>query len=386
MVPSPIEKPWLEVLDRTVELARFEVLEVHLPQVEPFRSAIATRLERQALFVRWENAHGEWGIGECSCRPDPFFSGEFVSGARSVLKDYVLPLLPRRGTVRDVVAALGRIRGWPFTIAAVLDAVFDLGRRQGRPDPLDLWTGPTIDRVPVGISLGLFDSDTQAVERVDRAVADGYRRVKLKIAPSMKRSTLDAIRAAHPGLYLGFDANGSCGEADLPFLAWLAELEPGVIEQPFAPDRLDLCLALKELQPGLRICLDESVDGLGSLITAHRLGALDELNIKPGRVGGPFQVCDILDFCRRHELPAWVGGMFESSIGRSANLRVARRLPEARAHDLSPSSRYFTRDVVTQPISMNADGTIDLQDESSLDLDLETMAELTVDRLELRAA
>ncbi len=380
------EQPWLEVLERKVDLARLEILELHVPQVEPFRSAIAVRNERQALFVRWWNQHGEWGIGECSCRPDPFFSGEFVSGARSILKDYVLPLLPKKGTVGQVVEALGRIRGWPFTTSAVLDALFDLGRRQGLPDPLDLWPGQRIDHIPVGISLGLFDRPEQAVERVDRAVADGYRRVKLKIAPSMSRDTLDAIRQAHPDLHIGLDANGSCTASDMDFLVGLAELKPSAVEQPFAPRRLDLCLRLKKLRPDLRICLDESLDDIGTLISAFELGALDEVNIKPGRIGGSFQVCDFLDFCARSSLPAWVGGMFETGVGRLANLRVAARLPSAEAHDLSPSSRYFTCDVSRQPISMAANGTIDLSDDSPVDLDLETMAELTVDRLELQAA
>lgn len=386
MIPDATEAPWLRAFDRPVDLARLEVLQLHLPQVEPFRSAIGTRLERQALFVRWENRHGEWGIGECSCRPDPFFSGEFVAGAQAVLRDYIAPLLPAEGTLGDVEAALRRIRGWPFTVSAVLDAAFDMVRRQGRPDALELHPNATVERVPVGISLGLFPSPEEAVARVDRAVERGYHRVKLKIAPSMDRGTLDAIRDAHPDLYLCFDANGSCGQEDLDFVASLQELAPKSVEQPFAPGRLDLCLDLKYQAPDLKVCLDESLNGIGSLVTAHRLGALDEVNIKPGRLGGPLETCQVLDFCARENLPAWVGGMFESGVGRLANLRVAARLPAAAAHDLSPSSRYFTCDVVRDPITMDADGTIDLSDDSPVRLDEETMQELTVERFELRAA
>ena len=386
MIPDATEAPWLRALDLRVDLARLEVLQLHLPQVEPFRSAIGTRLERQALFVRWENRRGEWGIGECSCRPDPFFSGEFVAGAQEVLRRYIAPLLPQECSLRELEQALHRVRGWPFTVSAVLDAAFDLTRRQGRPDALDLHPNDTVDRIPVGISLGLFETPEAAVERVDRAVARGYHRVKLKIAPSMNLRTLHAVRESHPDLYLSFDANGSFRQEDLQTVAALARLRPKVIEQPFSPDRLDLCLDLKAQAPDLRICLDESLDGIGSLITAHRLGALDEVNIKPGRFGGVIETCRVLDFCSREKLPAWVGGMFESGVGRLANLRVAARLPGAAAHDLSPSSRYFTRDVVRDPIVMDADGTIDLRDDSPVDLDEETMHELTVERFELRAA
>lgn len=386
MIPDATDAPWQRALDRRVDLARLEVLQLHLPQVEPFRSAIGTRRERQALFIRWENSRGEWGIGECSCRPDPFFSGEFVAGAQEVVRNYIAPLLPKECSLGELEGALGRIRGWPFTVSAVLDAALDLIRRQGHADPLDLHPSPRIDRIPVGISLGLFKTPEEAVARVDRAVDRGYHRVKLKISPSMNHATLDSIREAHPDLYLSFDANGSFRQEDLALAASLERLRPKAIEQPFAPGRLDLCLDLKSAAPDLRICLDESLNGIGPLITAHRLGALDEVNIKPGRLGGVVETCRVLDFCARQEVPAWVGGMFESGVGRLANLRVAARLPDAAAHDLSPSSRYFTRDVVQEPITMAADGTIDLSDDSPVDLDEETMHELTVQRFELRAA
>ncbi len=386
-MPTPAETSESElpsaVLERPLTLERLELRLVVLPQVEPFRSAVGVRRERRALFVRWHDADGAWGIGECSCRPDPFFSGEFVAGAWRVLTDYAAPLLPRRGSLADAAAALARIRGWNFTTAAVLDAACDLLRRRGEPDLLDCWPQPRTPRVPIGISLGLFDSAPAAVERVRRAVGEGYRRVKLKIAPAMDRAPLAAIRDAFPDLHLAFDANGSCGAADLGFVAALAELAPAAVEQPFAPGRLDLAADLKRRRPGLRICLDESITDLGLLAAAHRLGALDELNVKPGRLGGPLETFRVLGFCRRHAIPAWVGGMFETGVGRWANLRVASRLPEATAHDLSPSRRYFPVDVVAAPVEMAADGTIDLADDSPVELDEAELDRLTEERVDV---
>ena len=206
------------------------------------------------------------------------FTGEFVDGAIGVLRDFVFPSLLARGTVREVVAAASKVRGWNFTVAALLEAVFDLLRRKGLPDVLDAWPVAPLARVPVGISLPLFDTPDEAAARVEQAVAAGYRRIKLKVAPGMNLDTLAAARSAFPSMYLGFDANGACTEDDQSFLDVLAAFEPAFLEQPFAPDRLDLCTALKEHRPALKLCLDESIDALGDLITAHRLGALDELN------------------------------------------------------------------------------------------------------------
>ena len=369
-----------EFLAQELTLDRLEILEVVVPQVESFRSAVGVRNERRALFVRWYDLDGAWGVGECSCRPDPFFSGEFVDGARKVLEDHLGRLLPHRGTMAEVVAATDRIRGWPFTVAAVLEAASDLLRRRGEADLLDAWDGPRLSAVPVGISLGLFPTAEEAVARVGRAVDDGYHRIKLKISPQMDLEPLRAIRDAFPKIHLGFDANGTGRTRDVPFFVGLAELEPATLEQPFAPDRLDLCVALKEQASDLCLCLDESVASFGDLVVAHRLGALDELNVKPGRVGGPLVTARILAYCREQGLPAWVGGMFETSVGRMANLRVASRLPEAKAHDLSPSSRYFTTDVVDPPVTMDSDGTVPMGTEQPAPLDESALEQLQVDR------
>ena len=169
----------------------------------------------------------------------------------------------------------------------------------------------------------------------------------------------------------------------LPMRQSTGAIQPAVIEQPFAPDRLDLCQELRQRHPSLCLCLDESITGLGSLVAAHRLLALDEVNIKPGRIGGPFETHRMLAYCRDQGLPAWVGGMFETGIGRFANLRVAARLPEAKGHDLSPSRRYFTTDILKNPLEMADDGTIDLRGEVPPSLDEKILEDLTVHRLVL---
>ncbi len=373
-------------LDRRVSLRRLELSQLEVPQVESFRSAIGSRHRRRALFVRWHDRDGAWGIGECSCRADPFWNGEFVAGAVAVLSDFVFPGLPRQGSVAEVDRALSRVRGWSFTTAAVLDAVSDLLRRRGEPDLPDIWPHAKTARVPAGISLGIFDHAGSAVERIGRATAEGYRRVKLKIEAGMDRGTLEAVRTGFPDLHLGLDANGSMSRRDLDFLASLADLRPAVLEQPFAPGRLDLCCELKERAPRLRICLDESVTDLGLLRAAQRLGALDELNLKPGRVGGPLETVRILEHCRQTGLPAWVGGMFETGVGRWANLRVAACLPAAGAHDLSPSRRYFSTDVVRRPVEMDGDGYVDLSDDSPVEIDEQAFERLLVDRVALEKA
>ena len=365
-----------------VSLATLSLIELSIPQLA-FRSAIGERLNRRALLVRWTDRDGCWGLGECSCRPDPFFNGEFVDGAYDVIRDFVFPLLPARCSIADLASLLRRFRGWNFTVATVLEAACDLLRRKGLPDPLLDAGPPLVERVPVGISLGLFDGASEAVERVTLAVEQGYQRVKMKVAPSMNLEPLRAVRSEFPDLHLGFDANGSCGEGDRDFVRQLVELRPSCLEQPSSPDRLDLSRALHREFADLRICLDESVSAVGDLIAAHRLEALDEVNIKPGRVGGQIAVVEILEYCASNGIPAWVGGMFETSVGRVANLRVAARLIGAAGHDLSPPSAYLAEDVAREPLRMSADGFYEVGEESPVEVDEDAIDRLHVRKLDL---
>ena len=376
-------------LDQELSLERLELLELAVPQVETFRTAIGVRHERRALFVRWFESGGSgegsapagsWGIGECSCRPDPYFNEEFLAGARSVIEHFVFPALPRQGTMREVVEALGRIRGWRFTTAAVLEAATDALRRRGVADPLDLWPHPRAERIPVGISLGLFPSPEAAVERIGRETAEGYERIKLKIGPEIDRKILDSVRADFPDLRLGFDANGSFGAGDLDFLAGLAELEPVALEQPFAPGRLDLCLELKARAPR-----HAPMPGR----KPHRR--------RPRRrrpsPGSPRRDQPQARSGRWHDTqprdPRVCPSPRSAGLGRghvrdpasAGRPTCAWRpcLPEALAHDLSPSRRYFAVDVLRQPIEMGSDGRIAVP-EAPVELDEDVVEELTVDR------
>ncbi len=331
---------------------------VELPLVETFRSAIGSRRSRRALLVRWHAGDGSFGLGECSCRHDPYFSHEYLEAAAALITDHLAPRLSPEMSYGELRRETERIRGWPFAKGAVLDAVHDLFRRRGEPGPLEIWRPEGAASVPAGISLGLVSDPATLVERLGAAAAEGYRRVKLKIGPGFDFAALSAARAALPDVALGLDANGSFGENEIDQIARLAELAPAFVEQPFPPERLDLARALKRRAPALNVCLDETVTGTGLLDAAHALGAIDELNLKPGRVGGELEAIAVAERAAELGIPVWVGGMFETGIGRAANLRLAARLPDAAAHDLSPSRRYFAEDLVEDPPDMDGRGLV----------------------------
>jgi len=125
------------------------------------------------------------------------------------------------------------------------------------------------------------------------------------------------------------------------------------VEQPTPPDRFDLLVEARRRYPTLKICFDEEVESIGDVVKLHQLGLLDELNLKIGRVGGITSSIEILNYCKNHDIPCWMGGMFETGVGRLQNLELAAYLANTKANDLSPSSRYFVEDIISPAIEMD---------------------------------
>jgi O-succinylbenzoate synthase len=158
-----------------------------------------------------------------------------------------------------------------------------------------------------------------------------------------------------------------------------------MIEQPLAWDDI---VRHAELQKRLEtpVCLDESITSLDRAIDMHTLGSGRIINIKPGRVGGFGPSIAIHDFCEQHGIPVWCGGMFESGIGRAYNVALASLSNFTKPGDVSPSARYWARDIVTPEWTMDATGMVKVPlDRPGLgvDVDVDRVDQLTTRSAEL---
>ena len=99
--------------------------------------------------------------------------------------------------------------------------------------------------------------------------------------------------------------------------------------------------------------LDEAIESLHILDTAIALGAVDVVNIKPGRIGGWIEARRIHDRCVEHGIPLWHGGMLETGIGRAANVALASLPGFTLPGDLSASDRYFHQDLTEKFVLEN---------------------------------
>ena len=92
--------------------------------------------------------------------------------------------------------------------------------------------------------------------------------------------------------------------------------------------------------------------------TAVALGSCKIINIKQGRVGGMMKSKAIQAFCTDKNIGVWSGGMLETGIGRAFNIHLQTLPGFVLPGDTSETSRYFTEDIVDNPVVLQPDGYI----------------------------
>jgi o-succinylbenzoate synthase len=374
-----------------LHIEEIRLREIRLPLREPFQISSGTMAERRILLLELLDADGSAAWAECVVDALPNYSPETVETARLAIREWVAPRVLGRaighpGEVHDLLAR--DFRGHNMAKAAVEMGCWGLAA-QKRGVALAELVGGTRERIATGISLGIQRDPAALVERAAAALREGYRKIKLKIKPGADVEYVAAVREAlGPGAHLMADANSAYTLADADRLTRLDEFDLMMIEQPLACDDL---VRHAELQRRLRtpLCLDESITDLDRAEDMIALGSGRIVNIKPGRVGGFTSSQRIHDLCMAHGVPVWCGGMLESGIGRAYNVALASLPGFTLPGDLSPSARYWERDVIVPEWTMDAGGMVAVprgRPGLGVEVDVDRIDDLTTRLEALRAA
>lgn len=360
-----------------VQLGAIELRRIAMPLVSPFRTSFGVERDRDILLVRASvDADGTSvdGWGECVALADPTYSPEYVDGAQHVMVHQLLPRLIASTTGRtfdaaDVATILSPFHGHPMAKAAIEMAILDAQLRLADRSFAE-HLGATATSIPSGVSVGIHDSVDDLLATVQGYVDDGYVRIKLKIEPGSDIEHVAAVRdLIGPDMPLQVDANTAYQRTDGRHLAALDEFQMLLIEQPL-PEADILGHARLADEVETPICLDESLVSASGTADAIELGACEIANIKPGRVGGYLEAVKIHDLCVARDVPVWCGGMVETGIGRAANAGLAALPGFTLPGDISASTRFYARDIVTEPI-MVIDGHVAVPTAPGLGFDID---------------
>lgn len=336
-----------------MRVSRIRVVSTPVELVNPLVTAEGTHGSRDAVLVEVATTDGVIGWGENVAPVGVAYVGESRDASIKAMVEQLAPRLLGRDIEVATIdpGSWWGIDGHCFAKHALESALWDAEART-LGVPLSVLLGASRDHITPGVVVGVGGDIENVVRECEQRIAEGYRRVKLKIAPGRDLAVLATVRAAiGDGVILQADANGSYGPDDIDHVANLADSGLQFIEQPFAADDIDSHVALMRTG-SVPVCMDESIGSHRQMVEMLDRGACSIVNVKPARVGGIAEAVRMHDTLLAEGVDAWVGGMLETGVGRASALAVAAMPGFTLTPDLSASNRYFARDL-TEPFVLD---------------------------------
>jgi O-succinylbenzoate synthase len=340
-----------------MRLRKITLREIHLPLIAPFETSFGVSELRRILLVETD-VDGVIGWGESTAGEDPYYSYETVETAWHIIRDYLWPLLRGKEftSAADVRDMLALVRGHNMAKGGLEAAIWDAEAKQ-RNVPLAKLLGGTLDEIICGVSIGIQPSIDALLAKVEKELAAGYQRIKIKIKPGKDIEPTRALRERFPRIRLMVDANSAYTLKGAAHLKQLDAFYLIMIEQPLGWDDIYSHVELQR-QLDTPICLDECIHDFEHARAAIDIGACRIINIKLGRVGGHTAARRIHNLCQLKGIPVWCGGMLESGIGRAHNIAMSTQPNFTLPGDVSASRRYWAEDIIEPEVEVTRQGTI----------------------------
>ena len=331
--------------------------EINMPLAHPFETSFGLTTGRRILLVELES-DGLTAWGECVAGEHPYFSDEMIDTAWIITETELVPRLLEAelsagGECPDLFKP---VRGHRMAKAALENAMWDL---QAQVEDVPLWEllGGIREKIPCGVSIGIQPSPEKLLDTVEKELAAGYQRIKLKCKHGWDTNIFEAVRKRWPEILLSCDANSAYRMKDLDHIASWDQFKLLMIEQPLWYDDFYFHAMLQK-RIKTPICLDESIRNRRDALAAIDMESCKIINIKVGRVGGFSEAIAVHNAAEERGIPVWCGGMLETGIGRAHNIALSSLPNFSLPGDVSASSRYWTQDIVEPPVTVSAKGEI----------------------------
>jgi O-succinylbenzoate synthase len=341
-------------------IERVVLTHLQVPLKEPFRISGGEVAVKDAILVSVETSSAI-AHGESSPMAEGFgYSADTPAGCWQDLESMIAPAL--LGQIVDSPEAIASLAGsWSgsrFAVAGAETALWDL-LGQSHHATVSHLLGAIDEQISMGVqsglAVGLYPAIVDLLKAIETHLAEGYRRIKIKIRPGSDVELVRAVRQHFGDIPLMVDANGAYTVADLDVFRQLDDYDLLMIEQPMKPDDLD-GLARLQQEVSTPICLDETAETLDRTEQAIGREACRIVNLKIQRVGGLGPARAIHDLCHRHGVACWVGSMPELGLGQAFGIHLASLGNCKYPSDIEPSSRWFVDDYVAPPLELSGPG------------------------------
>ncbi len=327
-----------------MKITRISVFQVDLPLHEgSYKWSGGKSVEVfDSTVVRIETDAGVIGHGEV-CPLGPVYLPSYARGVRAGLEELAPRLIGEDPTQierfnRSMDAAL---KGHPYVKSAIDVAAWDvLGQVAGMP-VCELLGGRYGDDFVLYRAISQDTPEAMAAS-VSRYRDEGYRRFQLKVGGDPDVD-VERVRAAAAALETGdkliADANtGWLRHEAMRVVAAVRDVDV-YIEQPCAT--YEECLSVRR-HTDRPFVLDESIDGIDTLLRGHADMAMDVVNIKIGKFGGLSRARQARDLCLSLGIAMTLEDTWGGDVVTAAIAHLAHSTPSEHLFTATDFNSYVT--------------------------------------------
>jgi L-alanine-DL-glutamate epimerase-like enolase superfamily enzyme len=355
-------------MTKTATITAVEAVPIIIRGTRDFKISEGGTREHVSVLLRLRTSReGLEGVAEIVSAP-PGKPEEFLEEIEGAIGRYVAPALTGLAC-EDLTTGMrrvdARLKGRPWTKAAVNVALHDLrARAHGLPVSAFLG-GRLLDRVPViGPVIGIDTPDSMAATAAAQK-ASGVKAVKVKIGETIAADT-DRVRAVRAAIgrdiVMRLDANDHYSPADaIRLIRAIENEEPDHVEQPVS--RRDL-LGMAEVRRMVStpIMTDDAVATPEEAMTVIRLQAADRIKVKVTKHGLDGARL-IVDMAHAAGLGAVLGHVFELGLAAAAEAQFAATMPGLiGAHEIGSMQPMGTTEDIIGEVLHRQPGFIDVPD------------------------
>ncbi len=330
-----------------------------------------------STVVRVTTSDGATGFGEV-CPLGNTYLPAHAEGARAALQVIAPAVLGADVTnIADVHRRMdAALMGHGYAKSALDVACWDaFGRICGQPVAA-LLGGVLQEELPLYVAIPLGPAAEMAAF-TQRERAGGIRRFQLKLGAAPQddaERVLAVVAATGPTDEITGDANGAWHRQDAILFANLVREVPRFrIEQPCPT--LEECIAVRRLT-SLPMVLDEAITDLATLIRAAGLEAMDQINLKVGRVGGLLPARQMRDTAVALGMRLMIEDAWGGDIVSAATAHLAAGVPADALFAVSFMNDWTNEHVAGyQPRSHDGVGPVPLGPGLGIEVDVASLGE-----------
>src|SRR5258707_558335 len=190
-----------------IQVDRIVLRQIAMPLVHFFETSFGRTVARKMVLVE-AVADGASGWGEVTCGENPFYNEEWTESAWRIVRDYVAPRVLHHEFVGadEVADRTAHIRGHLMARGGVETAFWDLEARLHRVPLHRQIGGGSIQEIACGVSIGIHNTVADLLKTIERELAAGYQRIKIKIKPGWDVDVVREVRKTFPNILLMADA------------------------------------------------------------------------------------------------------------------------------------------------------------------------------------